>query len=131
MHYLVSRANNPPDRVPRHPADVPQDGQNEEISGHALMATCPPPTCDRTHATGRNAFEAQPVSKAGLARLFGLSEKLPGLGREELPPIKAWVKLRNDARFPRLNATDFHDLRTHLTPVVKCLRYVAVRPFIR
>ena len=65
-------------------------------------------------------------SKKSLAELFGLCDQLPYRLEDELPPVKAWVRLRQDPRFARLNVSDFHQLAEQLLPTVKCHRCVFV-----
>lgn len=123
IRYLVGRANNPTGLAIQKPEEVPDDGINEHISGHALMASCPPPSHVVFNPT--NDCPYQPPStlpKATLAELLGLYEKLPELGQAEIPPIKAWVKLRQDERFLRLDTVDFQLLADQLLPTIKCHR---------
>ena len=122
IRYLVGRANNPTGRMLRRPNDVPDDGENEQISGHALMASCPPPEFVLAHPGDECEYEMPTMAKAHLVKLLGLCEQLPGLSDEELPPIKAWVKVTRDERFPRLNDTDFRTLKEELLPTVQCYR---------
>ena len=121
--YLVTRANNPTGlALQQRPDDVPDDGKNEHISGHALMASCPPPPPLEPFSCDENPVEPLDITRASFANLLGLCEKLPGLKEKELPPIKAWAKLKQDERFPRLSAADFQQLQERLLPDVQCHR---------
>lgn len=123
VQYLVSRANNPTDiAIQQRPEDVPNDGVNEHISGHALMASCPPPNPIEPIFRNSLRYELPDIDKASLAKLLGLSEKLPGLAEEELPPIRAWPELREDSRFRRLNFEDFQNLQANLIHSIQCHR---------
>ncbi|KAB8356424.1 hypothetical protein FH972_024007 [Carpinus fangiana] len=72
-----------------------------EISGHALMATCPP----QSHLIERpDVAYQQKLESSDLLRLLDLSNRLPLDG--EITPVMAWSKLFQHEDFHYLNAQD-------------------------
>ena len=123
IHYLAHRADNPIGQLTMaRPDDVPDDGRNTLISGHALMARCPPPAPLRPFIDNPVNAELSDAEKHTLAKLWGLSDSLPDVNERDLPIIKAWVKLSEDTRFARLSAEDFQDLKHQLIDTVECFR---------
>lgn len=120
--YLVSRAHESNETQPSKPSDVPDDGENEEISGHAMMATCPSPFPLQPLVSHDAGFQLPQMNNSDLTRLLGLSDDLPGVSETELPIIKAWARLRGDDRFPRLSAEDFQNVQRQLMASVNCYR---------
>ena len=62
------------------------------------------------------------LPKADLAMLLGFSDQLPGLDADELPAIKAWIKIRQDRRHLQLGYSDFEELVREIMPKVHCYR---------
>lgn len=122
IRYLVARANNALGVSQERPNDVPNDGENEDISGHALMVTCPTPEQVEYFPDNAPLNESLVASNTVLTKLKELSSKLPDLTVQELPPIKVWERIRRDARSLRFNVADFQQLREQLLPCVRCFR---------
>lgn len=120
--YLVTRAHGSVSDNDPKPSDIPDDGENEEISGHAMMASCPVPSPLRPLMN--SSADSQQMDNSELTRLLGLSEELPGISERELPIVKAWNRLKRDERFPRLSAEDFQNIQRQLMTSVQCYRCV-------
>lgn len=106
MQYLMVRSNN----------------GEEEVSGHALMATCPPDSHVKAHPEEPYPHKVPDVKMADLMKLLDLSNRLPLDG--EITPVMAWVEVMKHPRFSELNQKDFEGLRTELLAKVRCYGYV-------
>lgn len=89
-----------------------------DISGHALMATCPP----ESHLVERPEVQyphKMPDMQAGdLMKLLDLSNRLPLDG--EITPVMAWAAILRDERFPMLAEKDFKLIKEDLLAKVRC-----------
>ena len=100
--------------------------EGREISGHALMATCPPPAyvVQNPLPQGYTLGEIiEPVNhmdmpKADLIKLFDLSQALPLDG--EITPVMALKLVRLDPRYAMLSTQDLDSLREDLKGKSRC-----------
>jgi hypothetical protein len=104
------------------PDEVPRDNLNHDISGHSLMATLP----YHDHIMNR-PNELRPmqypdgIKRQDLLRLLGLTEQLE-CNSDELPPVKAWLRVLQNPRFRELSLADFMELKSRLLNKVQCFR---------
>lgn len=127
MQYLSVRAHNAQSSLEGEmsgkPMEVPDDGENQHISGHALMATAPPYSHIMGNPGARYQHQLPDVQRENLMRLLNLSTELQ-VTESELPPVRAWIKIMQDARIQALGVNDFELLKSHLVKKVHCYRYV-------
>lgn len=96
----------------------------EEISGHALMATCPPVTHLVNHGEIQYPHQIPSEMPQGdLLKLLDLSARLPLEG--EITPVMAWAYIMRDPRFGNLIERDFMNIMTDMLPKVRCYGYVS------
>ena len=101
--------------------DVPDDEINLEISGHALMASCPS-SGQEVMQLSKDEHSMPSMPALSLAKLYGLCDQIFDLSTGELLPIKAWAAIKQDPRFPFFQLHHFKQLRDKLLPHVVCLR---------
>jgi hypothetical protein len=89
-----------------------------EISGHALMATCPPASHIEAHPDENYPHKMPDLGMADLMTLLDLSNRLPLDG--EITPVMAWAGIRSHPRFWELNTGDFDGLKEDLKAKVRC-----------
>lgn len=128
IQYLNVRAHNEQPTVDGElggqPLEVPDDGEMQHISGHALMATAPPLGHIMNHPSERYPTQfPEELQRKDLLRLLDLSSELP-LDTQELPIVKAWLKIMQDDRSAMLSVNDFATLKDTLLDRVHCYRYV-------
>lgn len=111
MQFLMVRSKTAPDA---------------EISGHALMATCPPQSHIDEHPDETYPNKMPELGTPDLLKLLDLSQRLPLDG--EITPIMAWALIRGSERFGELRKDDFDGLKEDLKGKVRCYGYVL--PFI-
>lgn len=125
LQYLTVRAHNfpqcPDAGMPGQPMEVPDDGENQHISGHALMATAPPYSHVQARPGERYPNQLPQVQREDLLRLLNLSTQLQ-VTEAELPPVKAWIKVMQDERFRLLSTENFAKLKATLVRKVHCYR---------
>ena len=100
-------------------------GQNEnpeELSGHALMASCPPPAHLEQDPTDMHYHQLPDVPIPELWKLLDLAQELPLHG--EMTPVHVVKMLRDHARYSELTETDFSTLTGCLYGVTRCYGYV-------
>lgn len=100
-----------------------KDAEDAEVSGHALMATCPPQSHIDKH--GMDVMYPQKMPELGmpdLLKLLDLSQRLPLDG--EITPIMAWALIRGEPGFAELTQADFDVLKEDLKAKVRCYGYV-------
>jgi len=124
-HNLESQHPETGDALPV-PDEVPKDELNHDISGHSLMATLP----SHDHIMHR-PNELRPMGypeglqRPDLIRLLGLTGQLDCTD-DELPPVKAWLRVLQNPRFKELNLDDLMELKRRLLAKVQCFRFGAV-----
>ena len=127
IQYLHVRAHNPQTsadgEVPGPPIEVPDDGENQHISGHALMATAPLYTDIMERPGTQYSCQMPQINRQDLLNLLNLSAGLEIL-EPELPPVRAWMKLMQDERIRGFGPHDFEVLKTSLLGKIHCYRYV-------
>ncbi|KAI9878430.1 MAG: hypothetical protein M1830_000913 [Pleopsidium flavum] len=101
-----------------------QQEPEAEISGHALMATCPPESHIINHPDVPYPHKTWDVPDVDLMKLLDLSERLPLDG--EITPIMALKIIRNDKRYFELNTRDFEILKDDLKAKIRCYGFGAV-----
>ncbi|EWC45999.1 hypothetical protein DRE_04792 [Drechslerella stenobrocha 248] len=104
--------------------DSLDDPNGTAISGHALMASCPPESHMLDHPDvdwGSRTYDLQPSE---LNALLNLSPKLNLSG--EITPINAWAIIQSHPNFLQLTRHDFAAIKNELVPKVKCYGFGAV-----
>ncbi|KAK6336326.1 hypothetical protein TWF696_001887 [Orbilia brochopaga] len=104
--------------------DSLEDPNGTSISGHALMASCPPEShmLDNPDVDwGSRTYDLQPSE---LNALLNLSPKLSLSG--EITPINAWAIIQAHPNFLQLTRHDFAAIKNELVPKVKCYGFGAV-----
>jgi hypothetical protein len=92
-----------------------------DISGHALMASCPPAAHVETCSGEPNGalYEPQPdIALPELLKLLDLSNRLPLDG--EITPIMAWAMILQDPRVAELTAEDVAVIKNNLLGKIRC-----------
>jgi hypothetical protein len=103
MQYLMVRAH---------------DGTDETISGHALMASCPPEHHVANKPQEQYPHQMPEIGMGDLMKLLDLSNRLPLDG--EITPIMAWAMVMQDQRFGELTAEDIQNVKGDLLTKVRC-----------
>ena len=89
-----------------------------QISGHALMATCPPLSHISTKPDEPYPHKTWDIPNPDLLKLLDLSKNLPLDG--ELTPIMALSFIRSDERYIQLTMDDFQLLIDNLKEKSRC-----------
>ena len=89
-----------------------------EISGHALMATCPPESHLIQHPDVQYPHKMPDMHAGDLLKLLDLSNRLPLDG--EITPVMAWAFVLKDPRVRSLSKDDFLVMKTDLLAKVRC-----------
>ncbi|KAF2099770.1 hypothetical protein NA57DRAFT_55712 [Rhizodiscina lignyota] len=101
-----------------------QESDEGEISGHALMATCPPESYVAEHPKEPYGHKMPDIGMTDLVKLLDLSNRLPLDG--EITPIMAWAGIHSHPRRDQLTKDDFDKLKHDLTAKVRCYGFGAV-----
>lgn len=92
---------------------------NEDMSGHALMATLPPSRHLAEHPDVHYPHKIEENMNGGdLLRLLDLSNRLPLNG--EITPVMAWAFIIGDPNFPYFETKDFQHIKDVLMTKVRC-----------
>jgi hypothetical protein len=112
---------------------VRSEESESEISGHALMATCPPASHIKEKPEEKYPQKMPDMPVGSLMTLLNMSDHVvnPYIKTEEVTPIKAWALIRSDPRSDELTAADFEAIRTALLGKVRCYGYVFSPIFFR
>lgn len=104
----------------------PDDDESALFSGHALMASCPPPTHLAQDPANVEPYPHQtlPLPPANLTTLLNLSRQLVTDG--EITPIMALHKLQRDYRYRSLTREDVMGMTKALEAKVRCYGFGAV-----
>lgn len=106
---------------------VRSDNSETEVSGHAMMISCPPPDHVRDHPDVVYPHKApDELPAADLMKLYDLSQKLPLGG--EITPVQALQLIRGHERYGELTIEDFEVLKENLKEKSRC--YGLVLPSI-
>jgi hypothetical protein len=98
-------------------------GGEEDISGHALMASCPPESHIRNNADVQYSSQMpEDVGMQDLLKLLDLSNRLPLDG--EITPVMAWAKILQHPRFQELSKEEFGSIKDELLMKIRCYGYV-------
>ncbi|KAK1914894.1 hypothetical protein P3342_010885 [Pyrenophora teres f. teres] len=108
MQFLMVRA---------HEAD-------DNISGHALMATAPPDAHITNCPEEKYPHQMPDVKMPDLMKLLDLSNRLPLDG--EITPIMAWAKIIQNDNFRTLSKEDIELMKGELLAKVRCYGFGAV-----
>ncbi|KAK2812062.1 hypothetical protein FQN50_001772 [Emmonsiellopsis sp. PD_5] len=101
------------------------DVENETISGHALMASCPPPTQMVAADPGQiYPTQANDLPHANLATLLNLSRQLVTEG--QITPIMALQYLKSHDMYPSLTREDVRHMMDDLNGKIRCYGFGAV-----
>ncbi len=92
-----------------------------EITGHALMAICPPESHIINHPDVPYPHKTWDVPQVDLLKLLDLSARLPLDG--EITPIMALKIIRNNERYAELTIRDFEILKDDLKAKIRCYGY--------
>jgi hypothetical protein len=129
IHYLHVRAHNfqvtGDSEMMGQPMEVPDDGENQHISGHALMATAPTYSHIVNTPHERHPTELPNLRRSDLIKLLNLSSQLQ-INEQEVPPVRVWIKLMQDERVKLLDLHDFEMLKLRLRSKVHCYRFGAI-----
>lgn len=90
----------------------------ETVSGHALMASCPPEQHIVNNPDEKYPHQMPDIAMPDLMKLLDLSNRLPLDG--EITPIMAWAMILQDQRFHELTASDVGTLKGDLLAKVRC-----------
>ena len=107
----------------KHPLENPDDREYDHMSGHAMMATCPPYSHIKNTPNQPYPFKMPELNTPDLTKLLDLSSRLP-LGNEgEITPIMAWTQIIRDPRCSSLSQEDLYRIRDDLSAKVRCYGY--------
>lgn len=120
MQYLMVRSHNPDGQPFHHPMEPPNDADLEHMSGHALMATCPPASHIMNAPAEKYPHQMPEMSTPGLMKLLDLSTRLPMGHDGEITPIMAWTQVMRDERVACLEQKDFEMIKLDLGAKVRC-----------
>ncbi|KAK2804023.1 hypothetical protein FQN51_002552 [Onygenales sp. PD_10] len=101
------------------------DVENETISGHALMASCPPPTQMAAADPGQiYPIQTNDPPHANLAMLLNLSRQLVTEG--QITPVMALQYLKSHDMYPSLTREDVRHMMDDLNGKIRCYGFGAV-----
>ena len=120
MQYLVVRSHSSDEQDFRHAGENSNDREYEHLSGHALMATCPPFEHVREKPNEPWPFKMPELGTPDLTKLLDLSSRLPLNPGSEITPIMAWTSIYRNTRVNQLSAQDFERIKNDLSAKVRC-----------
>ncbi|EFQ93195.1 hypothetical protein PTT_09502 [Pyrenophora teres f. teres 0-1] len=97
---------------------------DDNISGHALMATAPPDAHITNCPEEKYPHQMPDVKMPDLMKLLDLSNRLPLDG--EITPIMAWAKIIQNDNFRTLSKEDIELMKGELLAKVRCYGFGAV-----
>ncbi|KAI9811424.1 MAG: hypothetical protein M1832_000893 [Thelocarpon impressellum] len=103
-----------------------QESEADVVGGHALMASCPPPShlAESPELAWTSEAAAVDLRRPELATLMDLSHRLQLDG--EITPVMAWAAIYVHPRRAELTARDFEILKGDLLGKVRCYGFGAV-----
>jgi len=103
---------------------VRAEDSTEDVSGHVLMATCPPHSHIRDKPEEKYPHKMPDLPSSSLSTLLDLSHRLPiDIGGGEITPIMAWAGIRSHPGMELLTKADFTHLKEVLTAKIRCYGY--------
>lgn len=120
MQYLIVRSQNSDEQEFHHPAENPDDREYDHMSGHVMMATCPPMDHILNQPNEPYPFKMPDLGVPDLRKLLDLSQRLPMNHDSEITPIMAWTQIISDTRIRELGEQDFERMKTELVAKVRC-----------
>jgi hypothetical protein len=96
---------------------------DELVSGHALMATCPPESHIANNPEDPYPHQMPDIQMPDLMKLLDLSNRLPLDG--EITPIMAWAMVLQHPRRGELVKEDIEAVKGDLLAKVRCYGYVS------
>jgi len=120
MQYLVVRSHNSEDQDFHHPSENPDDREHDHMSGHALMATCPPYDHVMNKPNEPFPFKLPEMATPDLTKLLDLSARLPLDNEGEITPIMAWTMVYTHPRINEFSKEDFEKIKTDLGGKCRC-----------
>ncbi|KAF2681840.1 hypothetical protein K458DRAFT_420221 [Lentithecium fluviatile CBS 122367] len=96
----------------------------ELVSGHALMATCPPESHIANHPEENYPHQMPDIAMPDLMKLLDLSNRLPLDG--EITPIMAWAMILQHPRLGELTKEDLEAIKEDLLAKIRCYGFGAV-----
>ncbi|KAL2375603.1 hypothetical protein RJ035_008381 [Blastomyces gilchristii] len=101
------------------------DAETETISGHVLMASCPPPTQIVSTEPGQMyPVRTYDLPHSNLTRLLNLSRQLVTDG--QITPIMALQYLKSHDMYPSLTREDVENMMDDLNGKIRCYGFGAV-----
>ena len=94
---------------------------DELVSGHALMATCPPESHIANHPEETYPHQMPDIQMPDLMKLLDLSNRLPLDG--EITPIMAWAMFLQHPRLGELVKEEIDAVKGGLLAKVRCYGY--------
>lgn len=117
--YLVVRSHNPEGQPQHHPMERPDDMEYDHMSGHALMATCPPMSHIMDKPGEPYPHQMPDLSKSALMKLLEMSAQID-VEDGEITPVRAWWMIIHDERVYSWTKRDFDLLKVDLLNKVRC-----------
>jgi len=97
-----------------------------EINGHALMATVPPISHVEHHGMDVPWEQKMPsLQMPSLSRMLNLCAALPGI-TNEVTPVMAWAAILSHPKCEEMSKEDFGRIKDDLKPKVRCYGFGAV-----
>ncbi|KAK8243938.1 hypothetical protein HDK90DRAFT_408052 [Phyllosticta capitalensis] len=96
-----------------------------EVSGHALMTTCPPHSHIANTPKEQYPHKMPDVGTGDLMKLLDLSNRLPVM-EGEMTPVMAWASILTHPRLAELTSDDFAHMKEDLLAKVRCYGFGAV-----
>ncbi|KAK7613181.1 hypothetical protein JOL62DRAFT_567415 [Phyllosticta paracitricarpa] len=96
-----------------------------EVSGHALMATCPPHSHIANAPKEQYPHKMPDVGTGDLMKLLDLSNRLPVM-EGEVTPVMAWAMILSHPRLAELTMDDLAIMKEDLLAKVRCYGFGAV-----
>ena len=94
------------------------EGSETEVSGHAMMMSCPPPDHIQNKPDETYPHKPPDLPAVDLMQLYNLSQKLPLDG--EITPVQALQIIRSHERYGELTTGDFEVLKNDLKEKSRC-----------
>ena len=96
-----------------------EESDHVDLSGHALMLTCPPASHYRDNPNDEHYHQLPNASTSSLMRLLEMSFNLPISG-DEMAPVQALEIIRNHERVSELTRSDMEKLQNELFKYMNC-----------